>query len=186
MIETLFTLSRALLNHQISNKKDLNYGAIRCDSCNCLHTRAGEAVFPLALCYDYTKDNKFLESAINLANWLISKQRQKGFWFETPGVWNGTTVFQLMSLAAAYSILETHLSPLEKINWRSSIKNAASWICTRMSEKFANINYCASGSAALMLAYQIIEEKKFKDKARKLANLVLKRTNKDGFICGEG
>lgn len=185
-MEILFELSGALVKRQISDKNNSNYGAIQCDSCNCLHTRAGEAIFPLAMCYEYRKDNKFLESAISLGNWLISKQHAEGFWFETPENWDGTTVFQLMSLAAAYPILEGYLSISERVNWHSSIKNAAFWICTTMSEKFANINYCASSSAALILAYQVVNEKKFEEKAKKFANLILKRINDEGFICGEG
>nr|QNO41821.1 hypothetical protein MENKDEFM_00003 [Methanosarcinales archaeon ANME-2c ERB4]QNO42777.1 hypothetical protein MMHKAGOI_00003 [Methanosarcinales archaeon ANME-2c ERB4] len=186
MIETLFDLSRALVKRQILDKNDSNYGAIQCDSCNCLHTRAGEAVFPLALCYRYSGGNNFLGSAINLGNWLISKQQEEGFWFETPDTWNGTTVFQLMALAAAYPILESNLSSSEKINWIDSIKSATLWICTTISEKYTPINYCASSSAALMLVYQIIKQKKIKEKAKEFAKLTLKRINKDGFICGEG
>ena len=186
MIETLFELSRALIKKQILDKNNSNYGAIQCDSCNCLHTRAGEAIFPLALCYEYSKDNKFLESSISLGNWLVSQQRAEGFWFETHKTLPATTVFQLMSLAAAYPILESYLTPLERTNWYNSIKNAASWICVTMSEKYTNINYCASSSAALMLVYQIINDKKIKDKGKEFADLVLERTNNEGFICGEG
>ena len=186
MIATLFELSRALIKKQIRDKNNSNYGAIKCDCCNCFHTRAGEAIFPLALCYEYSKDDKFLESTISLGNWLISQQQVGGFWFETPSTWQGTTVFQLMSIAAAYPILESHLSSLERENWHNSIKKAAYWICNTISEKFVNINYCASSAAALMLVYRIIKENKFKDKAKEFANLILKKINKEGFICGEG
>ena len=173
MMEILFELSKALIKKQIVDKNNPNYGAIQCDCCNCLHTRAGEAIFPLALCYEYSKDDKFLESAISLGNWLIFQQQAEGFWFETPSTWQATTVFQLMSIAAAYPILENHLSSSERINWHNSIKKSAYWICTTMSEKFANINYWASSSAALILVYRIIKENKFRDKAKEFANLTL-------------
>lgn len=186
MLETLHSLVKALMKNQITDSNNADYGAIRCDCCKCLHTRAGEAVFPLAVCHEHSEDFQYLKSAISLGNWLISKQHKQGFWFETPISWNGTTVFQLMSLAEAYSILENHLTPLDRSRWLNAITKAASWVCSNMSKRFANINYIASASAALMLTYCVTGEGKLKSKAQKYARWVIKSVNKEGFIVGEG
>ena len=53
--ETLAVLSDALLNLQITDENDHDFGALKCPSCNVLHTRAAEAVYPFSI---YVQGNK--------------------------------------------------------------------------------------------------------------------------------
>src|SRR6478735_2845983 len=89
-------LTHALLPKQILTVSDKNFGAIECEHCNVLHTRAAEVVYPFAVEYTITKDAKYLKAAINTGNWLIKQQEKNGSWKETPEEWTGTSTDQLL------------------------------------------------------------------------------------------
>ena len=103
---TLTDLSRALLIRQINDPADPDAGAIRCDHCNVLHTRAGEAVFPFAAMFRITGDTAYASAAVRLGNWLIHRQEADGSWKETPEEWTGTTTDQLLMMVLAYESLD--------------------------------------------------------------------------------
>ena len=186
MIETLKELCLALRRLQQTDRNSPDFGAVWCERCRCYHTRAAEALFPFAVLEKHNSDQHSPESAIILGNWLISRQQPKGFWFETPNDWKGTTVFQLMSLAAAYPHLDAYLSDDEKKAWINAIRSAACWIRANIREWRANMNYTASASAALMLAYHVVPEEKLRRSAAKFARKTAGKINSEGFICGEG
>lgn len=185
-LEVLYQLCDALCRLQIVDESDENFGAIRCIACNTLHTRAGEAVYPLAVAYKHSGKEKYLMAAIRLGNWLVSEQREEGFWYETPEKWTGTTTFQLLALSAAYLVLKDKLSIYSRELWKQAIARAANWLISVMSETFANINYSATTSASLALSYKILRRPEYLIKAKELAHLVVKKINEEGFIVGEG
>ncbi|MCD6538849.1 hypothetical protein J7L18_09655, partial [Candidatus Bathyarchaeota archaeon] len=53
-LSALYQLCDALCEEQITKPDEKNFGAIRCKCCGVLHTRAGEACFPLAVAYKYS------------------------------------------------------------------------------------------------------------------------------------
>jgi hypothetical protein len=183
-LNTLFVFTDALYNQQI--KDGDNFGALRCNHCNVLHTRAGEAVYPFAVCYKNSGEEKYLQAGIELGNWLIKQQLEKGEWKETPEEWTGTTTDQLFMLSAAYPILEEHLTELERRLWKKSIRKAANYLVEVMSPEFASINYCATTTASLVFTNRITPNDIFLQKARDLAYQVIARMDEDGFICAEG
>ena len=185
-LEVLYQLCNALCRLQITDPESEDFGAIHCISCNTLHTRAGEAVYPLAVAYKYSSEEMYLTAAIRLGNWLISRQSREGFWYETPGEWTGTTTFQLLSLSAAYLFLRRWLNVDSRNIWRHSIARAADWLTSVIDETFANINYLATTSASLAFTYMVLGKSKYLIKARELAHTVISKINEDGFIVGEG
>ena len=185
-LKTLYQLCDTLCKLQIIDEQDENFGAIQCIACNTIHTRAGEAVYPLAVAYKHSGEKKYLVAAIRLGDWLVSEQKEEGFWYETPEKWTGTTTFQLLSLSAAYLILKDKLSTKSHKLWRQAIARAADWLMSVMSETFANINYSATTSASLALSYKVLKRPEYLVKARELAHLVVKKINEEGFIVGEG
>ncbi len=184
-LKTLYVLCPALLDLQITDADNADVGAIQCPEHHVLHTRAAEAVFPFAVAYKHSGDEKYLRAAIRVGNWLIRQQLAEGEWKETPWEWTGTTADQLLMMAAAFPIVSEHLSAAEKNVWMGAIRKAAVYLVKYMSPDFASINYCPTTAAALAMTYQIIPEERFKKKAKELARWTIAKMDEDGFIHGE-
>ncbi|HXK16873.1 MAG TPA: hypothetical protein VNG33_03630, partial [Polyangiaceae bacterium] len=77
-LAALYGLVDLLLTTQITDKSDKNYGALVSPSTNpdnhALHSRAAEAVYPLAVAYKHSQDQKYVKAALPLGDWLISLQ----------------------------------------------------------------------------------------------------------------
>jgi len=188
-LDFLFTLTDKLLTFQINDKSNVDYGALYCKECHdekVIHTRAAEAVFPFAIAYKHSNNDKYLQASINVGNWLIKQQEPDGSWKETPEEWTGTTADQLLMMAAAYPIIEASLSGKEKINWKNSIKKAADYLTKVMSPEFASINYCATTTSTLTVANSVVKDTSYLIKAKILASQVIHKMDADGFISGEG
>ena len=97
---TLKVLSEALLRLQNTDKTSDEYGGILDPENDIYYTRAAEALYPFTMLYKYTNDKKYLRSAIDLGNWLITKQETTGEWIENPWAWTGTTADQLLMMAS--------------------------------------------------------------------------------------
>ena len=99
---TLAVLVDSLERQQIPAGDSADAGALRCPHCAVLHTRAAEAVWPFALMYGETGDERHLQAARAAAQWLFRQQQPDGSWKETPEEWTGTTTDQLLMLVLAY------------------------------------------------------------------------------------
>lgn len=179
-------LNASIMRYVNSDKKSPNYGGIYCPYCRLYHTRAAEAVYPLAFEYQKTGDKTRLKAAINVGKWLIKQQQNSGAWLETPEEWTGTTTDQVLMMALAYPILKSQLSPKEKDAWLHSIEKAGDYLVKVMSPQFASINYCATTTASLMVVNEIVSKQSYQDKARELAYLVVGKMDQDYFLTGEG
>ncbi len=184
--KSMLILVNDLLKLQDLDSTSEKYGALYCKSCSDYHTRASEAVLPFATAFKLTGNRKYLNSAVSTGNWLIKQQQDNGSWFETPSTWTGTTADQLLMMAAAYPILEQHISRDEREQWKQSMKAASDWMVENMNHEFASINYCATSTATLMMAYQVIPDSSYVKKAKELAMLVAAKFDEDYFLTGEG
>jgi len=184
--KNMFYLVDTLIELQELNETSKNYGAIYCESCSDYHTRASEAVLPFAVAYKESGDKKYLNSAITTGDWLIEQQLINGAWNETPSTWTGTTVDQLIMMAAAYPIIKSELSKEQQAAWENSIKKASDWTVEFMNHEFASINYIATSTAALMVAFQVVPDSAYLKKADDLAMLCASKFDEDYFFTGEG
>jgi hypothetical protein len=182
---TLEVLGQALLKTQVTDSRDSSFGALRCPESGLFHTRAAEAVYPFAVLFKQTKDEKYRKAAVELGNWLNRQQQPGGEWLETPWVWTGTTADQLLMMSLAYPILEPSLSNSERASWKRSIEAAAQFLLKTMSPDFATINYCGTTPASLMTTNAIFPNPAYVRKAQELSRMVLSKMNDDGFIEGE-
>jgi hypothetical protein len=185
-LHTLHEFCDALLQKQITDKKDADYGALRCPTCNVLHTRAAEAVYPFAVSYRHFKDRKYVQAAVRLGNWLLRQQQSDGSWKETPEEWTGTTTDQLLMMVLAFQIVHKELSAAERTAWEKSIRRAADYLSRVMSPEFASINYCTTTTASLSLTNRYFPDERYLKKARDLAWQVMAAMDEDGFIQAEG
>ncbi|MDX9923235.1 MAG: hypothetical protein RBS48_00620 [Ignavibacteriaceae bacterium] len=184
--KTVIELSDRIIANQIIDTKYKNYGAIECPSCNVLHTRAAESVYPLIISYQITGDKKYLNASIILADWLFNQQEENGSWKETPEEWTGTTTDQILMLALTYPLIQNYLSPIKKEIWENSIQKGADYLYRFMTPEFASINYCATTSATLATSYKIIPDSNYLIKAKDLAHRIISKMDQDLFIQGEG
>jgi hypothetical protein len=136
--------------------------------------------------YKESGNKKYLTSALSTGEWLITQQQPDGSWHETPSTWTGTTTDQLLMISAAYPILKDELSEEQQIRWKTSIKKASDWIVENMNHKFASINYCATSTATLMVAFQVVPDSAYVKKADELAMLCASKFDEDLFFTGEG
>ncbi len=185
-IKNLYVLADTLIGFQELNPGAENFGALYCEACSDYHTRASEAVLPFTVAYKESGNKKYLTSAISTGNWLIEQQLENGAWNETPSTWTGTTADQLLMMASAYPILKNELTESQQYAWKASIKNASDWIVENMNHEFASINYCATSTATLMAAFQVVPDSAYVRKADELAMLCVSKLDDDFFLTGEG
>lgn len=183
---TLLKLSDVLLRLQIDQSEHADCGAIRCENCKVLHTRAAEAMYPFAVSYAITRQDRYLKASRNAASWLIRQQEKDGSWKETPEEWTGTTTDQLLMLLLSYEVIEKKLSKKEKTDWLESAGKAADYLYRVMKPEFASINYVATTAATLAKASQILGEKRYRERATELAHRTISKMDEKGFINGEG
>ncbi|UCH10037.1 MAG: hypothetical protein JSU61_12660 [Fidelibacterota bacterium] len=184
--ETLRQLVDRLVEVQVTDPANPDYGALTCPRCNVYHTRAAEAVYPFAVTYQQTGDPGYLQAAVLLGNWLIRQQQPGGEWKETPEEWTGTTTDQLLMMALTFPIIKDSLSIAERQTWERSIRAAADYLVRMMSPGFASINYCATTTASLVMTHRYFPDQRYVEKARDLAAQVLSKMDAAGFIHAEG
>lgn len=182
----LHELDSNLISLQNTDTSQSDNGGIFCPHCNLYHTRAAEAMFPLAYEYHISKNTEFKDAAINLGNWLIRQQEPDGSWKETPEDWTGTTTDQLLMLAQAYPILKADLSAEENTLWLKSMTGAGDYLTLTMTPEFASINYVATTTASLMVLNSVVPDARYVEKAKVLAHQVVSKMDDDLFITGEG
>lgn len=184
--ELMTALNKSVVGLQNADKSSADYGGVWCSGCGLYHTRAAEALFPLAYEYSLSGDKQRLGQAIALGNWLIGQQKSGGEWVETPEEWTGTTTDQLLMMLLAYPIVQEHLTKSERQSWLHSMELAGDYLARVMNNKFASINYCATTTATLAQADKLIPKKSYRDKASELAHMIVAKMNPEHFIEGEG
>ena len=198
---TMLSLCDALLPTQLNEPADPNYGALICPSVNPenhpLHSRAAEAVYPLAVAWKVTGKPKYRNAAIKLGNWLIFIQetsgKKAGGWSEIwpdpqQKGWFGTTTDQMISMVGAYPILKPFLSPAEIEKWNSAMLKAADFVMQNFPVR-SNINYNPTAAATLVLAYQNVDKPQqiWLVKADSLMNIyTLPSIDRQNLLTGEG
>lgn len=194
-LEVLESLCDQLLSTQVTDPDDPDYGALVSPSTNPQpnprHSRAAEAVYPLAVMYKRSGDEKYKNATILLGNWLIGIQQEDGAWGENwPGHrgWNGTTADQLISLAGALELLGGEMIADDRKAWDNSIAAAADFSLDRFGPGRSNINYIPTAAVGLVLAHRAVESPKaaWLEKAEELIVYLKSQVNEDGLIVGEG
>lgn len=191
--DLLLRLCDRLLTVQIDDPASPDYGALRCPSANPelhpLHSRAGEAVYPLAVAFQLTGREAYRAAAVRLGDWLVSIQQPSGEWGErwpAHDGWTGTTVDQLISLAGAYPRLADALDAGQRAAWIRAITRAAAHVQSRWPR--GNLNYWPTGAVALVYANRAVPAAPaaWREKADELIRATLATVNADGLLVGEG
>ena len=182
----MMRLNEQIVLRQDNDTRSPDYGGIWCPGCGLYHTRAAEALFPLAYEYELTGNEERLQQAIRLGNWLVARQQPDGAWPETPETWTGTSTDQLLMMLLAWPIVSPHLTPDERTRWSSSMEQAGDYLARVMDNAFASINYCATTAATLAHMNAFLPKPSYAAKARELARMIVAKMNPEYFIEGEG
>ena len=175
-----------LVRYQDTLAVSPNLGGLYCPACGVFHSRAAEALWPLAFEAARTGDSLRMQQALALAGWLIRRQGKDGAWTESDGGWKGTTTDQLYALVLAYPLVRDHLDRRGRREWRKAMRHAATFLCRVMDNHYAYINYCATSAASLAEAGRLLGRRKYLRKAVRLARLCASKFNDDFILEGEG
>jgi hypothetical protein len=132
------------------------------------------------------QDQDLINRGLELADWLVARQQNDGSWEESPGGWKGTTVFQLLALAAAIDMGGPQLSGQRRGSYLSAAIKASEWVLKNITFRRVTTNYVASAAAALAIVNRVLPERRWLKGAKRLAGMAISRINRDGLIEGEG
>lgn len=182
----LLKLTRPLLGMQVKDTLSRDCGALQCERCGVLHTRAAETMYPFYISWQITGEKAFELAAKQSANWLFRQQQPNGSWKETPEEWTGTTTDQLLMLLLTYEGMQNRLTLQEQETWQVSMHKAADYLFSVMTPEFASINYVATTTATLAKAGAVLHNRQYTARARSLAHRVIAKFDSEGFLNGEG
>jgi hypothetical protein len=180
-----------LLAHQIVGFKSPGlFGGIMSPAYARVEGRCGDAVYPLMFMAGKTGDQRYLDGAVRVMQWS-----ENNVFFPDGSVvndvsvsdWRGITVQSAICLAEAllhYSfLLDEHI----RQRWTTRLNLTANYLYETITIDFANINYPACCSYAMVLLGHVLDDKKYTTRGQELAHQVLPYfTAKDKLLYGEG
>ena len=115
-----------MLAHQINDPSDsIRNGALACPSCEHIHGRCWEAVYPFLRMAKVTGEKKYLDTAIKLFDWSKNVSGADGRWTNDldPKSWQGTSIFGAIALAEAIHYHGDLLSKEQLAAWKKRLDN---------------------------------------------------------------
>ncbi|SEW31885.1 glycoside hydrolase family protein [Chitinophaga arvensicola] len=184
------TWGKTLLDLQVWDSRDKNYGTIIYPKENVVHGRMGDTFYPFLHLAARTGNSAYLDAAILLYRWMDSTVSQEdGSWLNEPkaGSWKGTTVFSAIALAEAVKQHGHLLDNNFKQQLLDRLRKSGNYIYDHFTLQYGNINYPITATYGLSLLGELLDEPKFIRKGRALAHEVLPYfTKKDRLLSGEG
>ncbi len=151
------------------------HGALGCPSCDHIHGRCMDAVYPFLYMADTTGDKKFTDAAILVMNWAENNVSQTdGSWtvIPNPKSWKGITVFGAIALAEALHHHGHVLDQSIRESWTERLQRAADYIFETFSIDFTNVNYGFTAIYSLHLFSKVLEEPKYTARSKEMATEV--------------
>ncbi len=166
------------------------HGGILCPACARIHGRVGDAIYPMLFLADKTQDQKYVDGAIMLYDWMERMvSLPEGSWVNDVNVndWKGTTVFGAIALCEALMSHGHLLNENTRNIWRTRLIKAVNYLPTIITMDFGNINYPITSAYAYSLIGTYLNDEKFIKLGREFAHNSLEYfTEKDTFLFGEG
>jgi len=180
-----------MLRVQINDPEHLElHGALSCPSCDFIHGRCMDAVYPFLYMADTTGNKKYTEAAVLVMNWAENNVSQPdGSWtvIPDPKSWRGISVFGAIALAEA---LHYHGHILDKeilAKWTERLSKVAKFIFDNFSMTYSNVNYGSTSIYALNLLGRFFDNQEYIARSRELAKEVKNYlTEPNKLLFGEG
>ncbi|XCF05476.1 hypothetical protein ABI125_12155 [Tamlana crocina] len=179
-----------MLKQQIFEPSNLElHGALDCPSCEHIHGRCMDAVYPFLYMADKTGDEKYIKGAKLVMLWAENNVSQEdGSWtvITNPKSWKGITVFGAIALAEALHYHGHVLDEETHISWMTRLEKAGQYIHDTFTIDFTNINYPGTAVYGLDLIGDVLKRDDFKEKSKALASEVKSYfTANEGLLFGE-
>lgn len=180
-----------LIELQITEIKDpLFYGGILCPACAMIHGRVADAVYPLTLMYDLTKDTKYLNAAKIVVDWseYNLKRNDGSIYNDKCSGWKGITVFSATSLGDALYYHSKCLDKETREKWTSIFMRFAEFTYNffNLPTTNPNINYFATVCPVMAFAYKFTGDEKYKVEAYRKYEFLKEFFTDEGLLFGEG
>ncbi|WP_282035728.1 hypothetical protein [Saccharicrinis aurantiacus] len=167
-----------------------SHGLLVCPTCDVVHARCMDAVYPFLYMAKQTGEDKYLEAGIAVLEWAnYNVTLPDGSWSNAldPKSWNGTTVFGAISLAEALYYHSDLLDEARVQAWKKRLDEAAQFIHKKFTLTFTNINYGATAIYALNLIGRVLDKPIYINRSKELASGVKEFfTHPNGLLYGEG
>lgn len=160
------------------------HGSLDCPSCEHIHGRCMDAVYPFMYMADKTSNDKYLDAAVLVMQWAENNVSQEdGSWtvIPNPKSWRGISVFGAIALAEGLHYHGHILDKRTRRLWTERLERVGNYICNAFTIDFTNINYGATAVYGLSLIGRVLGNEKFLAKSHELA-----KGAKDYFTKSEG
>lgn len=177
MVKNLLTdWCDGMIEHQIIDPgSPERHGALGCPSCDHIHGRCMDAVYPFLYMAKSTGDKKYLDAAVLVMEWAENNVSQAdGSWtvIPNPKSWKGITVFGAIALGEALHHHGNILDETTRNSWTERLRKAADYILKTFSISFTNVNYGFTAVYALHLFGKMLNEPKYTARSKELAKQV--------------
>lgn len=178
----------ALVEAQIKDKKDKDFGGFRCGACDLTHGRADNAVYPFVCAYDLTGEERYLAAAERL---LVFRKRLTHFsgavQNDFTSAWRGITAFSAINLMKTLLYFGEKLPRGLKKKIERCAKRSARWVHRNMIVGFpAYVNYYCASALVNALYAELYHDETYATSARTLLSYCLGLFTENGLLAGEG
>jgi hypothetical protein len=181
-----------MLKRQIDDPSDpVRHGALSCPSCDFIHGRCWEAVYPFLHMAHASGDEKYLDAGIRLFDWSKNVDHPNGAWTNDLDLksWKGTSIFGAIALAEALHFHGELLGEDRLSAWKERLGQAAGGYLWSDFDSltFTNVNYGFTAVYAFDLAGRVLGEQKYIGRSRELAKGIKHVfTEPNTLLFGEG
>lgn len=180
-----------MLRIQINKPLDpLVHGSLDCPSCDHIHGRCMDAVYPFLYMADVTGDKKYLKAGMDALQWAENNVSQEdGSWtvIRNPKSWKGISVFGAIALAEALKHHGHILDEEVRENWMKRLGRVAEYLYKKFTMTFTNVNYGYSCVYAMFLIGEVLENSKYTDRSKEMAKEIKDfLTEPNHLLFGEG
>ncbi len=164
------------------------HGALRCDSCDFIHGRCMDAVYPFFHMAKVTGEKRYLDAGIKVFEWSKNVSQPDGSWtvIKDPTSWRGITIFGAIALAETLHYHGDLLKPAMRERWTARLAAAAAYIHREFTLDFTNINYGATAVYGLHLFGDVLGKPAYKERSRELLRGIPAYVTENGLLFGEG
>ncbi len=163
-------------------------GAFYCRSCQVIHGRCPDAVYPFVYMYKATRDERYLNAAKDVFDFGETLLCDDGAVFnDAQNEWKGITVFAAVSLCEALNCGKEFLDTDTVAKWEKRLLGMGEWCYANLDKDCtANINYPVTNTFAMELLGRYFEREDFLKKAKELEDYAMTMITENGFLVGEG
>ncbi|MFM7182365.1 MAG: hypothetical protein ACKO2G_12995 [Verrucomicrobiales bacterium] len=165
-------------------------GALACPSCDFIHGRCMDAVYPLFHMAKKSGDQKYRDAGIRVFEWGNNVSHDDGSWtvIQDPKSWKGITVFGAIALAETLHHHGDLLDAETRQRWTERLGRAGDYVFEKFTTlSYSNVNYGCTGIYAMLLIGKMLNRPAYQERGRQLASGIKDYlTPPNGLLMGEG